>query len=62
MKSNRVPADDERCQAALEAFRTETSCDADEDEDGGDEEAGSGSEEEDGSSDAGAVEDAAEEV
>jgi hypothetical protein len=55
-----VPADDERCQAALDAFRTETSCDADEEEDGGDEEAGS--EEEDGSSDAGAVEDAAEEV
>ena len=48
-----VSADDPRCQAAVEAFNTETFCDAPADEDGG--------EEEDGSSDAGTVEDAAEE-
>lgn len=55
-----VSADDPRCQAALEAFRTETLCDAPADEDGGEEEE-AGSEEEDGAADAGAVEDAAEE-
>lgn len=49
-----VPADDPRCQAAAEAFRTQTLCDAPADEDGGEEG-------EDGSSDAGALEDAAEE-
>lgn len=47
VEATEVPAEDPRCQAALEASRTETFCGA--------------VEEEDGSSDAGVVEDAAEE-
>lgn len=64
VEATEVSADDDpRCQAALEASRTETFCEAVEDEDGGEDggEEDAGSEEEDGSSDAGVVEDAAEE-